>query len=38
MTPSHEPFDDTAKTFYRQFFEERGLAVETEPQIFFRAR
>jgi len=38
MTTSHEPFDDTAKVFYRQFFEKRGLAVEIEPQIFFRAR
>jgi hypothetical protein len=29
MTPLHEPFDDTTKIFYRQFFENKGIAVET---------
>jgi tRNA threonylcarbamoyladenosine modification (KEOPS) complex Pcc1 subunit len=37
-TTSHEPFDDTAKAFYRQFFEQRGLVVEVNPPIFFKAR
>jgi peroxiredoxin len=33
-----EPFDDTAKDFYRQLFEEWGLTVETQREIFFRGR
>jgi len=38
MTSSHEPFDDTTKAFYRQFFENKGIAVETEREVFFRGR
>ncbi|MEK8020040.1 MAG: hypothetical protein VSS75_024465 [Candidatus Parabeggiatoa sp.] len=33
-----EPFDDTTKNFYRQLFEGWGLTVETEREVFFRAR
>ncbi|MEK8015724.1 MAG: hypothetical protein VSS75_002570, partial [Candidatus Parabeggiatoa sp.] len=38
MTASHEPFDDSTKAFYRQFFENKGIAVETEREVFFRGR
>jgi len=38
MTTSHEPFDETTKIFYRRFFEDKGLLVETEREVFFRAR
>jgi uncharacterized Zn finger protein (UPF0148 family) len=38
MTSSHEPFDETTKVFYRQFFESKGLLVDTEREVFFRAR
>jgi Domain of unknown function (DUF4351) len=33
-----EPFDDTAKDFYRKLFEEWGLTVETQREVFFRGR
>jgi hypothetical protein len=33
-----EPFDDTAKEFYRQLFEDWGLTVETQREVFFRGR
>lgn len=33
-----EPFDDRSKVFYRRFFEERGMAVETQLEVFFRSR
>ncbi len=33
-----EPFDDTAKEFYRKLFEEWGLSVETEREVFFKGR
>jgi hypothetical protein len=36
---SHEPFDDTAKAFYRDLFKKRwGLVVETEKEVFARGR
>jgi hypothetical protein len=38
MTASHEPFDDSTKAFYRQFFENQGIAVESEREVFFRGR
>ncbi|KHD06046.1 hypothetical protein PN36_30935 [Candidatus Thiomargarita nelsonii] len=38
MTSSHEPFDDSTKTFYRKFFEDCGMVVETEREVFFRGR
>ena len=38
MSLKHEPFDETAKVFYRRFFENKGLLVETEREVFFRAR
>jgi hypothetical protein len=38
MTYPHEPFDETAKTFYGQLFKRWGLGVETERGIFFRGR
>jgi len=38
MTSSSEPFDDTTKAFYRRFFEQRGMVVETEREVFFRGR
>ncbi len=38
MSSKHEPFDETAKVFYRRFFENKGLLVETEREVFFRAR
>jgi len=40
-TPQHpntEPFDDTAKEFYRQWFEQWGLTVETQREVFFQGR
>ncbi len=33
-----EPFDDTAKDFYRKLFEGLGLTVETQREVFFRGR
>jgi predicted SPOUT superfamily RNA methylase MTH1 len=38
MSDSHEPFDESTKVFYRRFFENKGLLVETEREVFFRAR
>jgi hypothetical protein len=38
MTSSHEPFDDSAKAFYRKLFEDWGMVVETEREVFFRGR
>jgi hypothetical protein len=38
MSTSHQPFDDTTKAFYHRFFENLGLEVETERQVFFRGR
>ena len=35
---SKEPFDETTKAFYRRFFEDKGLHVETERELFFRGR
>ena len=35
---SHEPFDDSTKAFYRQLFENWGMSVETEREVFFRGR
>jgi hypothetical protein len=36
--PTTEPFDDTAKDFYRQLFEDLGLPVESQREVFFRGR
>jgi hypothetical protein len=36
MPTSPEPFDETAKAYYRQLFENLGLVVETELKVFFR--
>jgi hypothetical protein len=33
-----EPFDDTAKDFYRKLFEEWGLTAETQREVFFQGR
>lgn len=34
-----EPFDDTAKQFYRRFFENLGVSqVESEKEVFFQSR
>jgi len=33
-----EPFDDTAKEFYRKLFEDWGLTVETQREVFFQGR
>ncbi len=38
MPTSPEPFDETAKAYYRQIFEDLGLVVETELKVFFRER
>jgi hypothetical protein len=38
MPTSPEPFDETAKAYYRQLFENLGLVVETELKVFFRER
>jgi len=38
MTSKHEPFYETTKVFYRRFFENKGLLVETERDVFFRAK
>lgn len=37
-SPNSEPFDDTTKDFYRHWFEQLGLTVETQREIFFRGR
>jgi hypothetical protein len=36
--PNAEPFDDTAKDFYRQLFASWGLTVASEQEVFFRGR
>jgi hypothetical protein len=36
--PLADPFDDTAKDFYRQLFEGWGLRVETQREVFFHGR
>jgi hypothetical protein len=36
--PTSQPFDETAKAFYRRFFENWGLVAETEREVFFRKR
>jgi hypothetical protein len=33
-----EPFDNSAKAFYRQLFEDWGILVETERVVFSRER
>jgi hypothetical protein len=33
-----EPFDSSTKAFYRYLFENWGMAVETEREVFFRGR
>lgn len=33
-----ESFDDTAKEFYRKLFEDWGLSVETQREVFFQGR
>jgi hypothetical protein len=35
---TNEPFDDSTKAFYRKLFEQWGLFVETEREVFFRGR
>ncbi len=37
-TSSHEPFDETAKAYYFELFKNWGLKVETEREVFSRAR
>ncbi len=31
----HEPFDETTKAFYSNLFQNWGLDVETEREVFF---
>jgi len=38
MTSKHEPFDETAKAFYHRLFQNWGVKVETEREVFSRAR
>jgi tRNA threonylcarbamoyladenosine modification (KEOPS) complex Pcc1 subunit len=38
MSSSHEPFDDSTKAFYKQFFKNKGIAVESEREVFSRGR
>jgi hypothetical protein len=38
MTSEHEPFDETAKAFYHRLFQNWGVEVETEREVFSRAR
>ncbi|TGO02887.1 hypothetical protein PN36_17405 [Candidatus Thiomargarita nelsonii] len=38
MTTSKEPFDETAKAFYRHLFKTWGVEVETEREVFSHAR
>ncbi len=38
QTVSYEPFDETTKAFYHQLFEDWGLVVESEREVFFRGR
>jgi hypothetical protein len=37
-TTSKEPFDETAKAFYRHLFKTWGVEVETEREVFSNAR
>ena len=37
-TTIKEPFDDSAKQFYRSWFLQRGMKVESEVEVFFRSR
>ncbi len=37
-TTIKEPFDDTAKQFYRSWFLEHGMKVKSEVEVFFRSR
>ncbi len=38
MTILKEPFDETAKAFYHHLFQKWGVEVETEREVFSRAR
>ncbi|MCE7985585.1 MAG: hypothetical protein DYG89_30790 [Caldilinea sp. CFX5] len=38
ITDTTEPFDESTKTFYRHLFEEWGLKVESEYEVFTRSR
>ncbi len=38
ITIMKEPFDNSTKAFYRQLFEQWGIAVETEREVFSRGR
>jgi hypothetical protein len=38
MTSEHEPFDETTKAFYHRLFQNWGVKVETEREVFSRAR
>ncbi len=38
MASEHEPFDETTKAFYYRLFQNWGVKVETEREVFSRAR
>ncbi len=38
MTSEHEPFDETTKAFYHRLFQNWGVKVETEREVFSHAR
>jgi len=38
MTSEHQPFDETTKAFYSNLFQNWGVKVETEREVFSRAR